>query len=160
MAKREVSLVKTAFVRMWSLFKVPLIFLLRPVIIELNSERAELRLPLNRLSKNHMNSMYLSALVTGADLAVGILAMEALDLKNAKASFIFKDLEASFLRRAEADVHFVCEEGDAVGDLIVRALESGRREERKVYIRAFCPSISEEPVAKFALTLSLKKKGR
>lgn len=158
MAKREVSLVKTAFVRMWSLFKVPLIFWLRPVIIELNSERAELRLPLTRLSKNHMNSMYLSALVTGADLAVGVLAMEALDARRAKASFIFKDLEASFLRRAEADVHFVCEEGDAVGDLIAKAVASGAREERKVYIRALCPSLSDEPVAKFALTLSIRKK--
>ena len=102
--------------------------------------------------------MYLSALVTGADLAVGVLAMEALDARRAKASFIFKDLEASFLRRAEADVHFVCEEGDAVGDLIAKAVASGAREERKVYIRALCPSLSDEPVAKFALTLSIRKK--
>ena len=159
MAERQISLVKTAFMRMWSLSNVPC-FWLKPSVVELNSERAELSIPLTRRSRNHYKSMYLSALVTGADLAVGVLAMEMMSELQSKQSLIFKDLEAKFFRRAEADVHFLCEEGRAIEDLILRAMDSGEREERKIYVRAICPSLSQETVAQFALTLSVRNKRR
>ena len=74
-------------------------------------------------------------------------------------ALIFKDVSARFHKRAEADVLFACEDGEAVGDLVRRAIESGEREELPVRIVATVPEkLGSEPIAEFVLTLSLKRR--
>ena len=77
---------------------------------------------------------------------------------KSKISLIFKDFQADFLKRAEGDVHFLCVEGSAIRSLIKKSEETGERESMPVHITATVPSISPDPVAKFILTLSIKKK--
>jgi len=75
-------------------------------------------------------------------------------------NLIFKDFHADFLKRAEDDVHFVCEDGIAIQNLVRDAEETGERQNLSVQIVATVPKISDEPVAKFILTLSIKKKSK
>ena len=70
---------------------------------------------------------------------------------------IFKDFHASFLKRAEGDVEFVCTDGVALGELVMKAETTGERVEMPFQVEAFVRP-GTEPVAKFSLTLSLKKK--
>jgi len=101
--------------------------------------------------------MYFGALCAGADLAGALTAMRRIEESGRKVSLIFKDLNAQFLKRAEADVLFACEDGEAVGALVRRAIESGGREEIPVRIVATVPEkLGDEPVARFELTLSVK----
>lgn len=87
------------------------------------------------------------------------MAMRAIDASGERVSLIFADFSAQFLRRAEGDVHFVNEQGELVRSLVQRAIESGERVSEPLTISAYVPSVSEsDPVAKFTLTLSLKKK--
>ena len=54
---------------------------------------------------------------------------------------------------------FTCEDGEAIGALVSRAIGSGEREELPVRIVATVPDkLGEEPVADFTLTLSLKRR--
>ena len=54
-------------------------------------------------------------------------------------------------------MHFVCEEGVAIRDLVGRAMATGERQQETVHVTATVPSkLGSEPVAKFALTLSVK----
>lgn len=53
-------------------FKVPMIGYLKPRIIKLDDTEIIICLPLNRRSRNHLNSMYFGALSVGADLAGGL----------------------------------------------------------------------------------------
>ena len=73
-------------------------------------------------------------------------------------SLIFKDFHADFLKRAEGDVHFICAEGSAIRALIQKSEETGERESMPIHIISWVPSISPDPIAKFILTLSIKKK--
>ena len=73
---------------------------------------------------------------------------------------IFKDYHADFLKRAEGDVHFICEDGIAIQNLVHEAEKTGARQNLPVHIVATVPKISSEPVAKFVLTLSIKKKNK
>jgi hypothetical protein len=74
---------------------------------------------------------------------------------------IFKDFHAEFLKRPEGDVHFSCEEGREINDLVAKARKSGERESLPVHITARVPSkLGEEPVARFILTLSVKRSER
>ena len=147
------------YLNFFGLTKIPLLWFCRPKIIRIDSKIVEIKIPLRRRTKNHLGSMYFGALSVGADITGGFLAMVCIQKSKSKVALIFKDFKADFLRRAEGDVHFKCNEGLEISNLVKKTIESGNRENMIVHIDAIVPSISsEEVVAKFELTLSLKEK--
>lgn len=146
--------------KIFAFVKIPLIFFCRPRVVALDEDRCEIRIPLRRRTRNHMNSMYFGALAIGADLACGLLALEQVRRKGIKVSFLFKDMRADFLKRPEGDVLFTCAEGAAVRKMLGETAESGERVNQPLRIVATVPSVSpDETVAEFTLTLSLKAQG-
>lgn len=153
------TLSETAKLRRWALTRIPLLFFLRPSVVEATDRRCVIRIALTRRSRNHIGSMYFGALCAGADLAGALTAMRRIERSGRRVSLIFKDLRASFFKRAEGDVLFACDDGEAVGGLVKRAIESGEREELPVRVLATVPErLGSEPVAEFVLTLSLKRR--
>ncbi len=152
----------TMMVRLWSLQNVFLLWLVRPKIVELSPERCIVKIPLNWVTRRRdIHAMYLGTLCMGADVAAGLIAFHLVAEKKARINFIFKDLRAEFLKRAEGDVVFTNDDGALVQDLVRRALESDERHEATVHVTATVPSkLGGEPVAKFELTLSVKRKSR
>jgi acyl-coenzyme A thioesterase PaaI-like protein len=150
---------ETMRLRLWTLFRIPLLFFLRPTVIEASRERTVIRIPLTRRSRNHLGSMYFGALCAGADLAGALTAMRRIEESGRRVALIFKDVRARFLRRAEGDVVFACEDGAAVAALVARAIATGEREELPVTILArVADDPAGEPAAEFVLTLSLKRR--
>lgn len=147
-------------VRLWSLQNVFLLWLVRPEILELNADRCVARVGLNwRTRRRDINAMYLGTLCMGADIAAGLIAFQLAREQGQRFSFIFKDLKAEFLKRAEDDVVFTNDDGAVIRDLLRRTTESGEREEATVRVVATVPAkLGEEPVARFELTLSMKKR--
>lgn len=142
----------------WS--KVPLIWLCRPKILTLNEHKVEIRIPLKRRTKNHLNSMYFGALAVGADIAGGFMAMSKAENRGEKISLAFKAVQGEFLKRPEADVVFVCEDGELIDAMLDKTTSTGERVNEAVTINAICPSLhGDEVMAKFVLTLSVKKRG-
>ena len=76
----------------------------------------------------------------------------------ARISMVFKDFQAEFLKRAEGDVDFICNQGKEIAELVALAASSDERVERQIDVVATVPSISDEPVARLKLTLSLKRR--
>jgi len=150
----------TMTVRLWALRNVLLLWLIGPRIIEINDRRCEMVVPLNwRTRRRDIHAMYLGVLVMGADVAGGLIAFNLITRSKRAVSFLFKDVKGEFFKRAEDDVHFVCEEGSAIRDLVGRAMATGERQEATVHVVATVPSkLGSEPVAKFELTLSVKKR--
>ena len=138
--------------------RIPLLFYVGVSVAEISPERMVVRIPLRRRTKNHLGSMYFGALCAGADCAAGAFAMYLIRRQPEKIALIFKDFEAQFLKRAEGDVHFCCTQGKEIAELVAQAAASGERVERQFEVVATVPSLSDEPVARFKLTLSLKKR--
>jgi len=63
--------------------------------------------------------MYFGVLAVGADVTGGFLAMRYIQASTSKIALIFKDFKAEFLKRAEGDVHFVCEDGIAIQNSVL-----------------------------------------
>jgi len=125
----------------------------------MDGERCILRVPLSRRTRNHLGSMYFGVLCSGADAAAALLGFRLLRERAGRISVIFKDVRAEFLKRAEADVHFACEQGGEIRALLDRAEASGERENLPVRVIATVPSrFGDEPVARFELTLSVKRR--
>ena len=103
--------------------------------------------------------MYFGALCTGADAVVALLVMTALRANGGKFSILFKDVRAEFVKRAERDVYFACDQGREVREILEAASKSGERVSRTLRVVATVPAISPlEPVAQFEMTLSVKKR--
>tara|TARA_B100001146_G_C15866778_1_gene300086 strand:- start:28 stop:510 length:483 start_codon:yes stop_codon:yes gene_type:complete len=137
--------------------RIPLIFFCRPKVIHISEHALEVKIKLNRKTRNHLNSMYFGVLSVGADITGGFLAMKKIQAKKSNISLIFKDFHANFLKRAEGDVHFKCDEGALIKELVKKAEETGKRVSMPIHIIATVPSLSLDPIANFVLTLSLKK---
>lgn len=151
----------TWYLRLFGLFKVPLIFLVRPKVVDLTGKRCEVRIPLNYLTRNHLGSMYFGTLAIGADCAGGLLAMSLGKKSGHKISIVFKDFKADFLKRPEADTHFICEEGEKIERMVAETMQTGERVSQPISLTAICPKkFGQDPVAKFILTLSIKLHSR
>ena len=150
----------TTMVRLWSLQNVFLLWITRLRILELTDDRCVVRIPLNWITRRRdIHAMYLGTLCMGADVAAGLISFKLVMDRKEKVSFVFKDLKGEFLKRAEGDVVFTNNDGAVIQDLLRRARETGERQEATVHVVATVPSkLGDEPVARFELTLSLKKK--
>lgn len=143
----------------FGLTKIPLIAFVRPSIIRMDEAGCEIKIPLNYFTKNHLGSMYFGVLAVGADLAGGLMAMEQIRRSKKKVQLLFKDYKANFLKRPEADVHFICHDGEKIKKQVAEAIRTKQRLTRPLKIIATVPKISgDEPVAEFELGLSLKAK--
>lgn len=148
------------YLNLFGFFKVPFIWLARPKILQLDAEKVIVKIPLKRRTKNHLNSMYFGVLAVGADVAGGFMAMSKAQESGKEVSLAFKGVEGQFLKRPEADVHFICEDGKLIDEMLEKTFATGERVNQAVKITAICPSLhGDEPMAEFKLTLSLKRKG-
>jgi acyl-coenzyme A thioesterase PaaI-like protein len=139
--------------------KIPLIFFVRPQIVEMCSTECVIKIPLKRRTKNHLKSMYFGVLAIGADLSGGLMAMDAIKTSGHKISLIFKDMNVDFLKRVEGDAFFTCQDGVAITNLVNEAIKTGERVYLPLKITTTVPEkFGREPVAEFTLTLSLKIK--
>lgn len=146
----------TWMIRLFGLTKVAMIAYCKPSVILFNESTLEIKIPLNRRTRNHIKSMYFGALSVGADLTGGFLALPPIQKSKRKIVLVFKDFNAKFLKRAESDVHFICKDGKAVKDLVDLAIKTQERQNYKLNIIARTPKISDDIVAEFELTLSIK----
>lgn len=151
--------IENSFLQFFGLTKVPVLFFLQPRVVELSDKTCVIKIPLTWRSKNHLNCMYFGALAAGADCAGGFMAMKIMHDQKLPVNILFKDFKADFLRRAEGDVYFVSEDGEAVARMMRTAVESGERQNLPVEVLAYVPSDRpQDPVARFTLTLSAKRR--
>ncbi|MCW8397527.1 hypothetical protein OQJ26_01830 [Legionella sp. PATHC038] len=145
------------FLWKFSHFQVPLIGYLKPRLIKLTDTEIIICLPLNRRSRNHLNSMYFGALSVGADLAGGLHSFYHASQKKLNPSIVFKSFQAQFLRRPESDVYFVCDEGAKVEAMLEESQKTGERITQPIQIKAYTdyPAFTEL-AAEFTLELSVK----
>lgn len=153
------KLKQTAYVRLFGLAKIPMIWFISPVVEKIDDEETIVRIPLKRKTKNHLNSMYFGVMCAAADIAGGLCAMKHIQASGKKISLSFKDFKADFHKRAEADTIFKNTQGPEVKKFIEEVISSGERMNMPVEVVATTPSkLGDEPVATFTLTLSCKLK--
>ncbi len=149
----------TLFLTLYAWFKIPLIGFCAPQVIEASAARTVLKMKLGYRTKNHLGAMYFGALAIGSELCIAMLAVKKISASGQKIDFLFKDYKAQFLKRAEGDVLFICDEAQIVVEQIAEAKNSTERINRTLSAYAIVPAISlTEKVATFELTLSVKRR--
>jgi len=136
-----------------------MILFVRPRVIHLDNELCIIGIPLKRRTRNHLMSMYFGTLAVGADLAGALMAMHMISESGHNISLVFKDMQADFLKRVDADAVFSCKDGEIIRSLIQSVIDTGERQHDTLNIRVTSPDkYGDEILANFYLTLSLKRK--
>jgi acyl-coenzyme A thioesterase PaaI-like protein len=150
---------ETALVRLLGL-RIPMLLFLGPRVMRLDDEGCEVKIPLGWRSGNHLiGSMYFGALCAGADLAGGLNAARAIYARHRKVKLVFADLKVEFLKRADGDVVFRSTDGARAAAAVRQADATGERVTLPVQVVATVPDrYGDEPVARFTMGLSLKRK--
>ena len=155
----NVLLKETAVVRLLGL-RIPTLLFLGPRVMRLDETGCTVKIPYGWRSKNHVGSMYFGALCAGADLAGGLSAFRAIRAGHPKVVIVFADVKGEFLKRADGDVHFTCDQGVEVEAAVRQADQTGERITMPVHVTCTVPDrYGSEPVARFTLGLSMKRKG-
>jgi hypothetical protein len=151
---------ETALVRLLGL-RIPMLFFLGPNVEELDDEGCAVKIPLTWRSRNGLiDAMYFGALCAGADLAGGLNAARAIYGRHRDVRLVFADIRGEFLKRADGDVLFRSRDGRRAADAVRQAAETGERVTLPIEVVATVPKkYGDEPVARFTLGLSLKRRG-
>ncbi len=152
------NLKMSALINGYCAINIPLLAFVTPRVVSLTDTHAEVRLRLDRRSRNHLGVMYFGALAMGAELSIALKALTAIHHSGKKIDFIFKDFQSQFLKRAAGHVNFVCAEAALIQDLVNRAAATTDRLSETFAGFAFVPSVGDEPVMKYKLTLSVKQR--
>ena len=146
------------FLWFFGLTKVRMILFCRPKIVDIADEKVVLYIPLNKQTRNHIKSMYIGTMTVGADLVTGLTAMLSIRRSKRKIILIFKDLNATFLKRAEGDTYFTCNDVKKIESAVRKVIASKDRVNINIPIIATVPEkCGTEPVAEFNITLSMKE---
>lgn len=116
---------------------IPMLRFVGPKLLELTESTAVMKIKLRRKTKNHLGSMYFGALAVGADTAAGIYAFAVAEKIGVKLHFSFKSSKMEFLKRAESDISFVCNDGDKIKAGIQQALDEKERINFPVLVEAY-----------------------
>lgn len=147
----------TAFLRLFTFWNIPLIWWIRPSVLEMGPSRTVIEIKLGRRTRNHLRSMYFGAIAIGSELVVATKAVHAIHQSKKKVDFVFKDFKIDFLKRAEGDVHFICDSGIDVTKLVEKTIATGERESQTFTGYAIVPSKDpNEKIVTFEVTLSVK----
>jgi len=147
------------FLWLFGLFKIPMIGFVSPKLILMDNEKIIIKIPYKRRTKNHLKSIYIGALVIGADLAAGFHAfMIGREMKK-NISLAFKGIKGEFISRPMSEVFFICNEGNTVKNMIEESIASGDRITKDISIEVFT-NYPDQPelIANFTLGLSIRNK--
>lgn len=109
------------------------------------------------MTTSGLDSMFFGALATGFDLAGGWAAFQKAERLN--VGLVFRDATLQFLKRADGDVHFVCNDGKKIDDALAEISSNpSQRVNVPIEVLAFVPSKYKDPVATAKMTLSMRKR--
>lgn len=154
------ALKMTAVVNGISLLKLPLLAFISPRILKCSEDQSIVKVGLGYRTRNHLGVMYFGALAMGAELSIAVKAVQEIQRSGKRIDFIFKDFKCTFGKRADGDVHFICDDAGKVAQLIRDAANSPERLEGKYTGRAIVPGKSEDAVMTYELTLSVRNRSK
>lgn len=148
---------------LWKLgtFKIRLLAFVSPKVVYFSQEKLVIRIKLNRRTRNHLNSMYLGALVMGGELAAGLPYAYFATTEKLKFSLVFAGMDSKYLKRPDSDVYFEVKDLSIFETLLKTTKSNPERQSLDVHVDAYTfydMESKKEKVATFKLELSVKVK--
>jgi hypothetical protein len=142
--------------RAYFVAKLPLAFMARLRVKELNAQRCAVTVPYGWRTTNPFKSTYFAAQAMAAELSTGALVMLAVQSAPAPVAMLIVSMGATFEKKATETLTFTCQGGDAAFAAVRRTLETG--EGVPVELEAVGRLPDGTVAATFTFTWSVKKR--
>lgn len=142
--------------RFFLLMKLPAAFFSGVRIMEVTEKHCKVTVPYKWFTRNPFRSTYFACLAMAAELSTGALAMMHLYKRTPSVSMLIVKMESTYLKKATNITTFSCEDGQALREIIERAITTG--EAQTIVTRSSGFNEQGESVAEFLFTWSFKVK--
>ena len=153
-SKFQKMVLNTFKFRMYMLANLPMGWLARLKIIELDNEKASVSIPFYYVTKNPFRSMYFAAQSMAAEMSTAVLALNSVHGIKPGVSMLVSDLKATFVKKAATKITFTCTQGPAIAGAVQKAIETG--EGQTVTAKTIGYDTHGDVVSEFAITWSFK----
>ncbi|MBK9337737.1 MAG: DUF4442 domain-containing protein [Lewinellaceae bacterium] len=141
--------------RLFLWWKLPAAAFVGIRVLQCDAQRAVVRLPYGWRSQNPFHSIYFAAQCAAAELSTGLLALATLHGREPVSMLVLR-IEADFLKKAAAPLHFTCEQGKELEAVVQKAIETGEAQTIRMASVGTLPDGSE--AARVWITWSFKKR--
>jgi len=136
--------------------KLPAAWLAGVRVKYMDEKRAEVTVPFKWLTQNPFRSTYFACLAMAGEMSTGLLAMGHSYKRQPNVSMLVVSLEGEFHKKATGITKFVCEDGDAIREIIEEAIIT--KEPRSIRAKSNGLNEAGELVATFFIVWSFKAK--
>lgn len=143
-------------IKLFFLKSLPLAFLARLRVEEVNETISRVSVPYNWMNTNPFKSSYFAVLTMAAELSTGIPCMSTLYKAPQKRSMLLTAVSGGFFKKAKERITFTCTDQAIIYAAAERAIASGEWEE--AILETIGRNQLEEEVARFQFTWSIKVK--
>jgi hypothetical protein len=153
------DLVKKKFLfRFFLLKRLPMAYIAGIRVKELSEQRSITTIRYKWLTTNPFRSMYFACQAMAAEMATGLLLIDATYGADPSISMLIVKNESEYFKKVTGKVEFRCEAGNLISETIEKAKSSGEG----VVVALTAVGIDEqgEKVSSFVFTWSLKVKSK
>ena len=143
-------------INFFTLFKLPSAYICGIKVKSISDEKSFVTVKHRWINQNPFNSMFWAVQGMAAELATGILVMQAIDKSNRKVSMLVTNMNATFTKKATGRIMFECNDGLAIKEAIQKSVETG--EGQTVLVTSEGINKEGVSVSKFQFEWSLKVK--
>ena len=136
------------------IWKLPMGFLARLRVLELDFYKSRVSVPYNYWNKNPFSSMYFAVQAMAAELSTGAMILMHTDGKN--ISTLVSNLDSKYYKKAISKINFICLDGEKLSLCVKKALETSEGHLCKMKSKGY--DINGVCVSEFEITWSLKKR--
>ncbi|MBC7889566.1 MAG: DUF4442 domain-containing protein [Ferruginibacter sp.] len=142
--------------RMFLFSKLPSAFFSGVRVRDIDAGRTMVTVPYKWFSQNPFKSTYFACLAMAAEMSTGLLGMLHTYKSLPPVSMLVVAIEGTYFKKATSLTTFTCEDGDAIHNTILDAVNSG--EGRPIKAKSVGRNKEGELVAEFFITWSFKVK--
>ncbi|WNW02811.1 DUF4442 domain-containing protein [Tenacibaculum sp. HL-MS23] len=143
-------------INFFTLFKLPSAYICGIKVKSISDEKSLVTVKHRWINQNPFKSMFWAVQGMSAELATGILVMQAIDKSNRKVSMLVTNMNATFTKKATGRIVFECNDGLAIKAAIQKSVETG--EGQTVLVTSEGINKDGVSVSKFQFEWSLKVK--
>ncbi len=136
--------------------KLPAAYLVGVRVKALSAEKANVAVKYKWINQNPFKSMFWAVQGMAAELATGILVMQAIAVSNSKISMLVTNMSATFHKKAKGKITFSCYDGVVIKKAIKAAITTG--DGQTVMVTATGEDEFGDSVSQFTFEWSLKVK--
>ncbi len=144
--------------RLFLLLRLPSAFFCGVRVRDIDEKHCVVTVPYKWFSQNPFRSTYFACLSMAAEMSTGALALAHLHKRNPPVSMLVVKVESEYFKKATRRTAFVCEDGDAMLEVIEESVATG--EGRTFRAKSTGKNPAGETVAEFYITWSFKAKSR